>query len=102
MIDDSRDLASLRPQVAALESQIVLGERREAELRSELGKFVHDLRTPVNTIATAGYLIQRATEDGARKKAADVIERQVQILARLASDLAALARVTAADSSAPN
>src|SRR5690606_23139328 len=84
----ARTEAALRRSEAAL---------READKRKNdfLATLAHELRNPLAPIQNAALLIQLAGEADSRlRKAADIVVRQVQTMARLVDDLLDVSRIT--------
>ena len=84
----ARTEAALRRSEAALRE----ADRRKNEF---LATLAHELRNPLAPILNAALLIQLAGEADSRlRKAADIVVRQVQTMARLVDDLLDVSRIT--------
>ncbi|HEX6994914.1 MAG TPA: ATP-binding protein [Gammaproteobacteria bacterium] len=84
----ARTEAALRRSEAALKE----ADRRKNEF---LATLAHELRNPLAPLLNAARLIQLAGEADSRlRKAADIVVRQVQTMARLVDDLIDVSRIT--------
>jgi signal transduction histidine kinase/ActR/RegA family two-component response regulator len=86
-----------RRAAVAVDNARLYGAVQEADRRKEefLAMLAHELRNPLAPIRTAAQVLRRLGEDtpGIRQSQ-DIIERQVQHLARLVDDLLDVSRIT--------
>ncbi|HTA64673.1 MAG TPA: hybrid sensor histidine kinase/response regulator, partial [Xanthomonadaceae bacterium] len=86
--------ASLQMEIAErlrVEAQLMEADRRKDEF---LATLAHELRNPLAPIQSALNVHRLESEPEARMQLIGIIERQVQLLARLADDLLDVARIT--------
>ncbi len=93
--------AELAAANTSLESEIAVRRRAEALLTEAdrrkdefLATLAHELRNPLAPIQSALNVHRLESEAEARKQLIGIIERQVQLLARLVDDLLDVARIT--------
>ncbi|HEV3263102.1 MAG TPA: MASE1 domain-containing protein [Gemmataceae bacterium] len=95
LIGISRDISDRKRMEQELRRQAT--ELAEADRRKDefLAMLAHELRNPLAPIRNAVYVMRRqALEDPLLRWARDVVERQVQQLARLVDDLLDVSRIT--------
>ena len=89
--------------IAAVNVLVDITDRKFAELKlSEadeaktefLAMLAHELRNPLAAMQSAVELAARTGDEGARRRAQETLERQVQHLGRIVGDLVDIARIT--------
>ncbi len=76
--------------------ELAIERQRVDVLKQFLDTASHDLRTPLTTLKTTLYLLQRIVESGQVKQHLDVAEQQVDRLVQLLEDMLEALRVDAA------
>jgi signal transduction histidine kinase len=88
---------ALRERDRQYELRRLLGQLRDADRRKDvfLAMLAHELRNPLAPIRNASEIFRRAApHDGPLSRAADIVSRQVGLLARLVDDLLDVSRIT--------
>ena len=83
-----------RERLLASEHAARVQAESATRLRDEvLAVLAHDLRNPMNTIMTTAALLAVTAEDASRQRQAAIVQRAVQAMDRLVSDLLDMSRV---------
>lgn len=86
-----------RKQSESQRLQLALERERVRLLRDFIGDLSHDLRTPLATIATSAYLVERTDNDERRQHHLAMLQTQVKHLATMLKDILSLERLEQVD-----
>lgn len=90
-------LASVNSSLAAIRQQAVLYERREAELKEQVERISHDLRTPLTSIQGYLALVDDGALDAETRASLATVARKADALQRLIAQFYDLSRLEAGD-----
>ena len=90
-----RDKTDLRTHIDALGNQVDALKKAQERTHLFLSTLGHELRNPLAPVQTASHIIRKLSNDPRVGKAAEVVERQVRVLSRLADDLMDVSRAGA-------
>ncbi len=90
-----RDISD-RKQAERQRLEIALQEERLSSFKEFLGNVSHDLRTPLTVVQTSLYLLERADDPVRRHEKVEVIQEQVELVAKYIQDLLDLTRLNQA------